>query len=272
MYEARARIAVGRDATRSQSASGSRRGRRLRRTTRRPTCATSSRPGASRSGARLGRVLQLRARSLCRERSSGVDDEGNALVRRPGDAPRARRAAGAQRRLPRRRYVLLWALRGWGTWREWARFAGLAYLLGVAGLGIVWTLHARRRHPSAVRAPALSGGALALRRRRRSSAGHEDDGWPSASPPLVLTTLSLVSAVGIAAVGVFFEALFRAGRLHGLYAFDAWAFWIPKAKAIYAAGRARHRLPRPARRTRPIRRSSRSSTSLHSTRWAASTS
>jgi hypothetical protein len=32
---------------------------------------------------------------------------------------------------------------------------------------------------------------------------------------------------------VYLEALFRAARLSGLYAFDAWSFWVPKAKAIY---------------------------------------
>ena len=27
--------------------------------------------------------------------------------------------------------------------------------------------------------------------------------------------------------------MFRAARLHSLQAYDAWAFWVPKAKAIY---------------------------------------
>jgi hypothetical protein len=74
---------------------------------------------------------------------------------------------------------------------------------------------------------AASGAIVGRARGRR---------WPGPALPLVLTTLSLVSATGIAAVGVFFEALFRAGRLHGLYAFDAWSFWVPKAKAIYVQG------------------------------------
>jgi hypothetical protein len=129
---------------------------------------------------------------------------------------------------------LLWALRGWSAWREWARLAGLAYLLGIAALGVVWTLLLVLGIP--VRAPALVltavalavGGAVAGRARGRRLSG--------ASPALVLTKLSLVSAAGIAAAGVFFEALFRAARLQGLYAYDAWAFWIPKARTIHALG------------------------------------
>ena len=35
---------------------------------------------------------------------------------------------------------LLWGVRGWRTWWELARLAGLAYLLGVAALGVASTL------------------------------------------------------------------------------------------------------------------------------------
>ena len=43
----------------------------------------------------------------------------------------------------------------------------------------------------------------------------------------------LVTAAGVALVGLLLEALFRAARLQSLQAFDAWAFWVPKAKALY---------------------------------------
>jgi hypothetical protein len=43
----------------------------------------------------------------------------------------------------------------------------------------------------------------------------------------------LVTALGIAFAGLFLEALFRAARLHSLQAYDAWAFWVPKGKAIF---------------------------------------
>ena len=48
--------------------------------------------------------------------------------------------------------------------------------------------------------------------------------------------VGLVGAALAALVVVYLEALFRAARLSGLYAFDAWSFWVPKAKAIYFFG------------------------------------
>ena len=50
-------------------------------------------------------------------------------------------------------------------------------------------------------------------------------------PPILL-----VSAAGIALAGLLLEALFRSARLQSLQAYDAWAFWVPKAKAIYFFG------------------------------------
>ena len=47
--------------------------------------------------------------------------------------------------------------------------------------------------------------------------------------PIVL----LVTAAGIALTGLLLEALFRSARLQSLQAYDAWAFWVPKAKAIF---------------------------------------
>ena len=51
-----------------------------------------------------------------------------------------------------------------------------------------------------------------------------------------LSRPSIASASFAALTVVYFEALFRAGRLAGLYEFDAWSFWVPKAKAIYLFG------------------------------------
>ena len=45
-----------------------------------------------------------------------------------------------------------------------------------------------------------------------------------------------MTAVGIAPTGLVLEALFRAARLQSLQTYDAWAFWVPKAKAIYFFG------------------------------------
>ena len=58
----------------------------------------------------------------------------------------------------------------------------------------------------------------------------------TSSAPSGTTTSLLVTAVGVALVGLLFEAFFRSARLQSVQAFDAWAFWIPKAKAIYFFG------------------------------------
>jgi hypothetical protein len=127
---------------------------------------------------------------------------------------------------------VLWGLRGWRTWWELARLAGLAYMLGVAALAVALTLGLVVGIPFSVATILLTGLALAavgvgvgLRLRRpRPVLG--------AGP----RRIGLAGAALAALVIVYLEALFRAARLSGLYAFDAWSFWVPKAKAIYFFG------------------------------------
>ncbi|HUP22007.1 MAG TPA: hypothetical protein VNB06_03600 [Thermoanaerobaculia bacterium] len=129
---------------------------------------------------------------------------------------------------------VVWSLRGWRTWRCYLRLAGLAYLLGVTLLGVVWTFLLVSGVPFGGAAILLSaalvcavalGVAIRLGRTR-----------PVLGVPAVLTRLSLFAVAGVALAGLLAEALFRGARLQGLYAFDAWAFWIPKAEAIYFFG------------------------------------
>lgn len=129
--------------------------------------------------------------------------------------------------------AILWLVRGWRTWPELARLGGLAYLVGVAGMGTCLVLLLIAGVPfSAGLVLAVTGvlvvaAALGGRRLGRSR------------PTLGTVPESrnvFVAAVGIALTGVFFEALFRATRLSGLYHWDAWAFWVPKGKAIYFYG------------------------------------
>jgi len=128
---------------------------------------------------------------------------------------------------------LLWLLRGWDTWVELGRLAGLAYLVGVATVGSLWTLLLIVGVPFSlavvlgVPAAATVGSALLARRRGRDR--------PRGGSIGTGTSL-IVTAVGISAVGVLIEGLFRTARLSGLYWWDAWSFWIPKAKAIYFFG------------------------------------
>ncbi len=128
---------------------------------------------------------------------------------------------------------LLWFLRGWESWVEFARLAGLAYLAGVAGVGSFWTLLLILGVPFSlwlvVAVPVAVGltGFVGGRRRGRR---RPTLGFIGAGRSLIVT------AVGIAAAGLFLEALFRNARLSGLYWWDAWSFWVPKAKAIYFFG------------------------------------
>ncbi len=127
---------------------------------------------------------------------------------------------------------LLWGLRGWRSWWELGRLAGLAYMLGVAGLGVALTLVLVAGIPFSLATILLTGlvlagvGVLVGRRlgRPRPVLG--------AGP----RRIALAGAALAALVVVYLEALFRAARLSGLYAFDAWSFWVPKAKAIYFFG------------------------------------
>ena len=128
----------------------------------------------------------------------------------------------------------LYALRGFRTWTDVLRLAGVGYLLGLAALGIAWTqllVVGVPFGPVVILATlvALFAGALLVGRRRGME---RPRGWSLRSGSLGL----IVGAVGIALAGLYAEALFAAGRLQSLQAFDAWAFWTPKAEAIYHFG------------------------------------
>jgi hypothetical protein len=128
--------------------------------------------------------------------------------------------------------ALLWVLRGLETWSAVARLGGVAYLMGVANIGSIWTLllivglplslGVLLAVPIAVVVVCLLVGRRRGRRRPR--------------PGLVSREALLVTALGLAAVGVFLEAAFRSARLTALNSWDAWAFWVPKAEAIYFLG------------------------------------
>ena len=126
----------------------------------------------------------------------------------------------------------LWALGAIPTWLRLLRYGGLAYLVGVALCGVAWTTLLVVGVPftgftvvGVILVLVAVGVALGRRLGRV---------LPEGRPELPTPGLGLaVTATGIAATGVFYEALFRAGRLQGLQSYDGWAFWIPKAKAIF---------------------------------------
>lgn len=129
--------------------------------------------------------------------------------------------------------ALLWWVRGFATWSEVARLAGVAYLGGIAVVGTTWTMLVIVGVPFtgwtvlAVPGGAIAFGWLAAARRGRAR--------PRPGIPAIGRS-SVVSAVGIAAAGVMLEAMFRGARLSGLYWWDAWSFWVPRAKILYLWG------------------------------------
>lgn len=127
--------------------------------------------------------------------------------------------------------ALLWGLRGFRTWGAVLRFSGVGYLLGLAAFGALWTALLVAGVPFggleiAMSLVALGAAGFAAGRLRRVAV-------PRGLPRLRAAPIVLVSAAGIALTGLFLEALFRAARLHSLQAYDAWAFWVPKGKAIF---------------------------------------
>jgi len=135
---------------------------------------------------------------------------------------------------------VLWALRDWETLLGLSRFAGLAYLLGVAVFGSVWTLMLVVTVPFGLVSIVVSVVLLAITSVVIGiGAGRR---LPTLGAIGTVGVMSIVSAVGVAATGFFLELLFRAGRLQGLFAWDAWSFWVPKAKAIYFFGGLDHQM------------------------------
>lgn len=129
---------------------------------------------------------------------------------------------------------LLWGLRALRTWGAVLRLAGVGYLLGLAAFGIVWTTLLVAGVPFGgveivVSLVALGAAGVIAGRLRRAT-------FQRGLPRVNASPILLVSAAGIALAGLFLEALFRAARLHSLQAYDAWAFWVPKGKAIFFFG------------------------------------
>ena len=129
--------------------------------------------------------------------------------------------------------AVLWLVRGWEIWSDVARLAGLTYLVGVVVLGSLWTMLLIVGVPFSLGLVlgtfgiVIAGASLAARRRGRTV-------------PALRTREThgrlLVTAFGISASALVLAGFFRGARLSGLYWWDAWAFWVPKAKVIYFFG------------------------------------
>jgi hypothetical protein len=128
--------------------------------------------------------------------------------------------------------AVLFGVRGWESWSELIRLSGLAYMLGVAATGVALVIELVAGLDLSLLSVLATGLALAVVSALAGHAvGHSLPGGKSARGRLSLTA-ALFGALMI----VYSEALFRSGRLAGLYEFDGWAFWVPKGKAIYFFG------------------------------------
>ena len=132
---------------------------------------------------------------------------------------------------------VLWGMRGWRWWTDFVRLAGVAYLLGWSALMILLTFELVVGIPIGFTAILLSGAGLAALgvtagRLRGFTA-------PSLRPPdWRFPRISLFAALFVAGIVVYFQGLFRAGRLAGVAReWDSWASWMPKAKELYVSGR-----------------------------------
>lgn len=131
----------------------------------------------------------------------------------------------------------LWGIRGWRSWTELVRLMGVAYFLGLAAVMIVSMLELVVGIPLDPVTVLVSGtlvvvAGVALGRIRGFAA-------PGLRPPgFRFPRLSVFAAVFLAGIVVYFEALFRAGRLAGVAReWDSWANWLPKSRSLYLSER-----------------------------------
>jgi hypothetical protein len=130
---------------------------------------------------------------------------------------------------------VLWALRGWSAWSELLRLLGVAYLLGVATVGLIaaellavgatLSVGLIVGVSAVVTAAGLAAGRLLGRRRPPLASGR-------ARPEPYLAVGVLAAAISV----VTLEAFFRVARLQPVVGWDVWAAWGQKGKAIYFFG------------------------------------
>ena len=128
---------------------------------------------------------------------------------------------------------VLWALRGRREPPSLIPLVGLAHLVGVASLGVVWTLLLVLGAPFGVgfvllTSLAVAGVALAAGRRRVPRVA-----GPSPGVGGRLAVAAVATGAGVLAVAAYLASLFRVARVEGVFSFDGWAFWVTRGKAVY---------------------------------------
>ena len=132
--------------------------------------------------------------------------------------------------------TVLWALGAVRWWIDLVRLAGVAYLLGLASVMVALTLELVVGVPigavtGAVTLVGIGAAGLVLGWRRRVDVPARRRSTP------LLPRITLLAALSVAGVVVYYAGMFRAARLSStLGEWDGWWFWVPKAKAIYYSG------------------------------------
>jgi hypothetical protein len=134
--------------------------------------------------------------------------------------------------------TLLWAIRGWRSWGDVARLAGFAYLTGLAVVSTVLVIELTFAVPFGLATLLVTVLLVAVAAVGAARLLHRS--VPRRGRSAVTRGHAIVTGVGLAFTIVYVEALFRSARLSGLYEWDAMAFWVPKAKAIYYFGGLDH--------------------------------
>lgn len=133
----------------------------------------------------------------------------------------------------------LWGIRGFASWSEALRLAGVSYLVGVALVGLVAVELLIAGVPPGlpttltVVACICAAGLLLGRRLRRPHPAGFARGDDRLGAGAVVTTVATV--LGIVLAGALFKLAISRGV--GAFEWDAWAFWIPKAESFYYWGR-----------------------------------
>lgn len=130
---------------------------------------------------------------------------------------------------------ILWGARGWATWREYGALAGIAYVCGVSAVGVVATL-------VPIWGGSLSGWAIVAIAAGWTAAGlvlgsRLGRPRPVRTESWMPQSLGALVPVGLAALtAALLGSFFRVAHLQPLTSWDAWGFWMTKAKAIYYFG------------------------------------
>jgi hypothetical protein len=128
--------------------------------------------------------------------------------------------------------AVLWGGRGWRSWAEFAWLSGIAYVCGLSAMCVLGTLVLIFGGGISTAAVLLLAAGVTATGVAAGVLGHRP--LPRLARPRLPAGPSWILPLALAGLVAFLLAeLFRVARIQPLTSWDAWAFWITKAKAIY---------------------------------------